>query len=51
MDRKPSEMRFAKPCPVKYEYPGFQGKHNVVGIYDRGRMVGKRCASCRAVAS
>lgn len=40
--------RWAKPCRTKYQHPTFQGQHNVVGIYDKGRLIGRRCVSCDA---
>lgn len=40
--------KMQSPCPTKYDYPGFQGKHNIVGVYDRGTPVGRRCVSCGA---
>lgn len=39
---------FMRPCSVKYLHPHFQGAHNIVGVYDHGRPVGRRCVSCGA---
>lgn len=48
---QPSRRDILKPCPTKYKYPYWQGKHNIVGVYVRGKCVGRRCVSCGASES